>query len=145
MATPGYQVLSPATKIKLATMPKGELMVRHPHFTQPVFLRFPRPAVLPGNVGKERFPPKPDLPFADAVALRLRRLDPRTPLNRVKDLCADREPDEVLAALHEAERHEPRDVLAFFQSRLRKKIRTERVQAAEEAGRPVPVPEDPYA
>jgi hypothetical protein len=39
-------VLSPATKIKLATLPIGELMVRHPHFTQPIFLRFPRPAVL---------------------------------------------------------------------------------------------------
>ena len=36
----------PATKIKLATLPKGELMVRHPHFTQPIFVRFPRPAVL---------------------------------------------------------------------------------------------------
>src|SRR3989449_5444726 len=30
LATPGYQVLSPATKIKLATLPIGELMVRHP-------------------------------------------------------------------------------------------------------------------
>src|SRR2546422_399650 len=41
LATPGYQVLSPATKIKLATLPIGELMVRHPHFTQPIFVRFP--------------------------------------------------------------------------------------------------------
>jgi hypothetical protein len=48
LATPGYQVLSPATKIKLATLPIGELMVRHPHFTQPIFVRFPRPAVLQG-------------------------------------------------------------------------------------------------
>ena len=44
LATPGYATLSPATKIKLATLPKGELMVRHPHFTQPIFVRFPRPA-----------------------------------------------------------------------------------------------------
>ena len=43
LATPGYATLSPATKIKLATLPKGELMVRHPHFTQPIFVRFPRP------------------------------------------------------------------------------------------------------
>ncbi|MBI4419486.1 MAG: ATP-binding protein, partial [Gemmatimonadetes bacterium] len=57
LATPGYQVLSPATKLKLATLPKGELMVRHPHFTQPVFLKFPRPAVLTGRAGVERFPP----------------------------------------------------------------------------------------
>ena len=144
LATPGYQVLSPATKIKLATMPKGELMVRHPHFTQPIFVRFPKPAVMQGNVGKERFPPKPDLPFEDAVALRLRRLDPKLALNRAKDLCAGREPEEVLHALHEAERHRPRDVLGFFQSRLKKKVSTERV-VAPEGHRPVPVPEDPYA
>src|SRR5438876_8976206 len=49
LATPGYQVLSPAIKIKLATLPIGELMVRHPHFTQPIFVRFPRPAVLRGR------------------------------------------------------------------------------------------------
>ncbi len=46
LATPGIRTLSPATKIKLATLPKGELMVRHPHFTQPIFVKFPRPAVL---------------------------------------------------------------------------------------------------
>ena len=65
----------PATKIKLATLPKGELMVRHPHFTQPIFVRFPRPAVLGGREGVERFPPAAELPFADAVARQLRRLD----------------------------------------------------------------------
>ena len=43
LATPGYATLSPATKIKLATLPKGELMVRHPHFTQPIFVRSPGP------------------------------------------------------------------------------------------------------
>ena len=48
----------PATKTKLATLDKGELMVRHPHFTQPIFVRFPRPAVL-GREGAERFPPVP--------------------------------------------------------------------------------------
>ncbi|MFL5492637.1 MAG: ATP-binding protein, partial [Gemmatimonadales bacterium] len=30
LATPGYATISPATKIKLATLPKGELMLRHP-------------------------------------------------------------------------------------------------------------------
>ena len=57
LATPGYATISPATKIKLATLPKGELMLRHPHFTQPIFVRFPRPAVLGGREGIERFPP----------------------------------------------------------------------------------------
>jgi DNA helicase HerA-like ATPase len=144
LATPGYAVLSSATKIKLATLPKGELMIRHPHFTQPIFVRFPRPAVLPGNVGRERYPPRPDLPFPDAVAERLRRLDPRVSVTEAKDLCAGREPEDVLRAVLEAERRRPRDVLGFVRSRLPRRVPAERA-GPEAGGRPVPVPEDPYA
>ena len=79
LSTPGYATLSPATRIKLATLPKGELMVRHPHFTQPIFLKFPRPAVLNSREAIERFPPTIELPFADAVARQLRNLDRRVP------------------------------------------------------------------
>src|SRR5260370_27694895 len=99
LATPGYQVLSAATKIKLATLPIGELMVRHPHFTQPIFVRFPRPAVLRGRDGVERFPPAPDLPFEDAVVRQLVRLDRRIRPNLVKDLIADRRPEDVRRAV----------------------------------------------
>src|SRR5581483_733574 len=99
LATPGYQVLSPATKIKLATLPIGELMVRHPHFTQPIFVRFPRPAVLRGRDGVERFPPAADLPFADAVVRQLVRLDRRVRPNVVKDLIAERDEEDVRRAL----------------------------------------------
>ena len=60
LATPGYQVLSPAVKARLATLDKGQLMVRHPHFAQPVFVRFPRPAVMTGREGVERFPQAPE-------------------------------------------------------------------------------------
>ena len=56
LATPGYAVLSPAVKTKLATLEKGQLMVRHPHFTQPIFVRFPRPAIMRGRDGAERYP-----------------------------------------------------------------------------------------
>jgi hypothetical protein len=83
LATPGYQTLSPATKGKLATLPKGELMIRHPHFTQPVFLRFPRPAALAGRQGVERYPPAADVPFADAVVRQLPGLARRVAPQRV--------------------------------------------------------------
>src|SRR4030081_704525 len=56
LATPGYAVLSPAIKTKLATLEKGQLMVRHPHFTQPIFVRFPRPSIMRGRDGSERYP-----------------------------------------------------------------------------------------
>jgi hypothetical protein len=118
LATPGYQVLSPATKIKLATLPIGELMVRHPHFTQPIFVRFPRPAVLRGRDGVERYPPALDLPFEEAVARQLRRLDARVRPNAVQDLIADREPDDVRRALAAVRRTRPTDVLAYFRKAL---------------------------
>jgi hypothetical protein len=52
LATAGYATISPATKIKMATLAKGELMIRHPHFTQPVFVRFPKPAIMSNRRGR---------------------------------------------------------------------------------------------
>ena len=118
LATPGYQVLSPATKIKLATLPIGELMVRHPHFTQPIFVRFPRPAVLRGRDGVERFPPAADLPFEDAVVRQLVRLDRRVRPNLVKDVIADRREEDVRRALAHTRRTRPQDAFAHFKKLL---------------------------
>ncbi|HZI23023.1 MAG TPA: hypothetical protein VFD76_10915, partial [Gemmatimonadales bacterium] len=118
LATPGYQVLSPATKIKLATLPIGELMVRHPHFTQPIFVRFPRPAVLRGRDGVERFPPAADLPFEDAVVRQLVRLDRRVRPNLVKDVIADRREEDVRRALAHTRRARPQDAFAHFKKLL---------------------------
>jgi DNA helicase HerA-like ATPase len=142
LATPGYSVLSPATRTKLASLPKGDLMVRHPHFTQPIFVRFPRPAVMRGRDGIERFPPRQDLPFEDAIAHGLRRIDDRVKVNEVKDLIAGRERSEVLQAFHHTERARPGDALSYFRSHLRQKVPSEVV---DEPRRPVSVPEDPYA
>jgi uncharacterized protein len=118
LASPGYQVLSPAVKIKLATLPIGELMVRHPHFTQPIFLRFPRPAVLRGRDGVERFPPAADLPFEDAVVRQLAKLDPRVRPNLVKDVIADRSEEDVRRALAHTRQARPKDVFACFKQQL---------------------------
>ncbi len=142
LATPGYAVLSHATKTKLASLPKGDLMVRHPHFTQPIFVRFPKPAVMRGRDGIERFPPRQELPFEDAIAHGLRRLDRRVRVNEVKDLIAGRDREEVLQAFHQTQRARPADVIGFFRSRLRKQVAPELV---DESARAVPVPDDPYA
>src|SRR6476659_6410267 len=85
LATPGYAVLSPAVRTKLATLEKGQLMVRHPHFTQPIFVRFPRPAVMRGRDGVERFPQATDLELDAAVLRSLRTLDPSLTLSWVQD------------------------------------------------------------
>ncbi len=122
LAMPGYATLSPAVKAKLATLPKGELMVRHPHFTQPIFVRFPRPASLSGREGVERFPPEADLPFADAVIRRLRALNPAVAGDQVRAAIDGRPDAEVRRALSATTQRRPDDVFAFFRGCLKRTI-----------------------
>jgi hypothetical protein len=122
LATPGYATISPATKIKLATLPKGELMLRHPHFTQPIFVKFPRPAVLNSREGIERFPPAPELPFADAVARQLRHLDRRISADSIRALVEGRREEDVRRALAATRRERPVDVAAYFTACLGRRV-----------------------
>jgi hypothetical protein len=144
LATPGYQVLSPAIKIKLATLPIGELMVRHPHFTQPIFVRFPRPPVLRGRDGVERFPPAADLPFDEAVVRQLLRVAPSIRPNQIKDLIAGREEQDVRRAVGAVRRERPEDILALFRKRLGGRVAPE--AARERAAVPPlnPIADEPY-
>src|SRR6185312_2144377 len=98
LATPGYAVLSPAVKTKLATLEKGQLMVRHPHFTQPIFVRFPRPAIMRGRDGAERYPQASDIDLDAAVLRSLRTLDPSLTLGAVQDAIGIHDPDDVIRA-----------------------------------------------
>jgi hypothetical protein len=147
LATPGYAVFTPATKAKLATLAKGELMFRHPHFAQPIFLRFPRPAVMPGRDGVRRFEPEEDLPFEDAIARQLHRLDRRIGINEVKDLVTGRDEAEVLLALHRTQQTRPENPLAYFKAFLKKTPLREVIPAGTSAApRPtILLPDDPYA
>src|SRR5256885_9441617 len=145
LATPGYAVLSPATRTKLATLAKGQLMVRHPHFTQPIFVKFPRPAVMRGRDGAERFPQAADVPLEEAVLRTLRRFDRTLTLGWVQDVIGLYEEEDVLRALHATLAHAPDNAGAYFKAQFRKII----------AASPAPVPartplrvlpaDDPYA
>ncbi|MGI8619533.1 MAG: ATP-binding protein [Gemmatimonadaceae bacterium] len=119
LAAPGYAVLSQAVKTKLSTLEKGQLMVRHPHFTQPVFIRFPRPAVMQGRDGAELFPQAAEVSLDAAVTRSLRVLDPAISLEWVKQHIELREDEEVIQARNATVLARPRDVKAFFASRLR--------------------------
>jgi hypothetical protein len=143
LATPGYANLSPATRAKLAALPKGELMIRHPHFTQPVFVRFPRPAVLSGREGVERFPPEPDVPFAEAVARRLRTLDAAITLDQVVTLIDGHREDDIRKALHATLRGRPELPLAFFRAALGRRVAPE--IPVPRMVRSVRNPSDPFA
>ena len=122
LATPGYATISPATKIKMATLPKGELMLRHPHFTQPIFVKFPRPAVLNGREGIERFPPAIELPFEEAVVKQIRQLDRRISADTIRVMIEGRRSEDVRRALAVTRRERPLDVAAFFAACLGRRV-----------------------
>jgi len=144
LATPGYAVLSPAVKTKLATLEKGQLIVRHPHFTQPIFVRFPRPAIMRGRDGAEQYPQAVDLDFDAAVTRSLRSLDPSITLAAVQDAIGIHEEEEVIRARNAVMQARPSKVMDFFRSQLRPLV------PARPAVRPTAVPiksapgDDPY-
>jgi len=144
LATPGYAVLSPAVKTKLATLEKGQLMVRHPHFTQPIFVRFPRPAIMRGRDGAERYPQAVDIDLEAAVLRGLRTLDKTITLGWVQDTVGIREPAEIIRARNATLRERPSDVRRFFQSQLRPVAAAQTpVRVAAPAVRAAPA-DDPY-
>lgn len=125
LATPGYSVLSPALRTKLATLDKGQLMIRHPHFTQPIFVRFPRPAVMPGREGAERWPQAADLSLEHAVLRSLRALDPAITLAWVQDAIGLHAEEDVLRARNLTVQSRPSAVKEYFLRQLPAVVRRE--------------------
>jgi hypothetical protein len=119
-------------------------MVRHPHFTQPIFVRFPRPAVLQGRDGAERFPQATDVTIENALYRSLRALDPAISFEWIKQQSLLYDEDELIAARNATLLARPANIRAFFESRLRKPL------TSETASRPVQRPvkalssSDPY-
>jgi hypothetical protein len=122
LSTPGYAVLSPATRTKLATLEKGQLMIRHPHFTQPIFVRFPRPAVMQGREGSERYPQAGDVSLDAAILRALRPLDPAITLPWVQEITALFTQEEVIRARNATLLARPENVKAYFSAQFRKII-----------------------
>jgi len=122
LSTPGYAVLSPATRTKLATLEKGQLMIRHPHFTQPIFVRFPRPAVMQGREGSERYPQSSDVSLEAAILRALRPLDPTITLPWVQEITALYTQEEVIRARNATLLARPDNVKAYFTAQFRKII-----------------------
>ncbi|MDX2193577.1 MAG: hypothetical protein NW201_09485 [Gemmatimonadales bacterium] len=133
LASPLYQTLTPALRARLATLGKGELMVRQPHCPQPVFVRIPRPAVLMGHDGLERFPPAAEPPFAEAVARRLARLDRQVDVAGLAARLEGRREEDVRRALARTLAARPHDATAYFLTAL-----GQRVEGAAPPRRTVP-------
>lgn len=84
LAQPGYSYFSPAVREKLGSLSPGEILIKHPHFAQPVFLRFPPPPCLKGSDGIRRYPQGSEQPIDDLILRELKRFS--TPLNVLKDM-----------------------------------------------------------
>lgn len=119
LATPGYSILSLATRTRLATLEKGQLMVRHPHFTQPIFVRFPRPAVMQGRDGAERYPQSAEIDLETSVYRSLRTLDRSISLAWVKDIVALYDETDILRARNAVMLEKPANVKSAFESKFR--------------------------
>ncbi len=145
LATPGYAVLSPAIKTKLATLEKGQLMVRHPHFTQPIFVRFPRPAVMRGRDGVSRYPAAQAPTLHSAVLRTLRQFDPGITLGWLQDVTQLATDDEILRARNDIVRTRPTDVKKVFSAHFRAAVAP---RTASRPNAPAPLPtvptDDPY-
>jgi DNA helicase HerA-like ATPase len=148
LATPGYAVLSPATRTKLATLEKGQLMIRHPHFTQPIFARFPRPAVMTGRDGAERFPQAGELTLEASVTRALRQLDASVTLAWVTETVGFHDEHEVLRARDRTVLARPADVKGHFAQQLRRIVPAKAASApaapTTAAIRGIPT-DDPYS
>ena len=144
LATPPYAVLSPATRTKLATLEKGQLMVRHPHFAQPIFVKFPRPAVMRGRDGAEKFPPAVEPSLEAAVLRSLRPLDPSLSLDWVKRTVTGHEESQVIRARNLTLQNRPENVKAFFEAQFRRIVPTEPVPAPSAVPIKMVPGDDPY-
>jgi uncharacterized protein len=131
-------------KTKLASLEKGQLMVRHPHFTQPIFVRFPRPAIMRGRDGAEQYPQAVDINLDAAVTRSLRTLDGSITLGWVQEAVGIREEDEIIRARNATVRERPADVRKFFLAQLRSSVTAQVVaRPAAASVRSAPA-DDPY-
>jgi len=121
---------------------KGQLMVRHPHFTQPIFVRFPRPAVMRGRDGVSQYPAAS---LETAVLRALRTLDPSLTLAWLQDTVQLASDDEILRARNAIVRERPGDVRKAFASHFRSAVAP---RTATRPTAPAPLPttpaDDPY-
>ena len=147
LATPGYQVLTRAEREKLATLSKGQLMVRHPHFSQAIFVKFPRPNILRGSDGVRLFPPADPVPLEEAIFQEFSRMDSTVQRNQVREALADADHDAVVEAFNRVKVLKSAQPVSDFQRFIRKKARVEEPgQTPRSFGAPPPVEgQDPFA
>lgn len=125
LASQGYSVMPSSIKAELTVLEKGKLLIRHPHFNQYIFVRFPRPPFMTSQDGSKKFPPVTQRNFEDAMIINFKRLDPKIKANEVKEVIFEVDEDEVKRAFNETERKGKDNPLDYFKNILRKKPQRE--------------------
>ncbi|OGI26495.1 MAG: hypothetical protein A2287_10235, partial [Candidatus Melainabacteria bacterium RIFOXYA12_FULL_32_12] len=103
LANQGYSVMPSTIKAELTVLEKGKLLIRHPHFNQYIFVRFPRPAIMTSQDGMNKFKSAPERNFEDAMILNFKRLDKNLRATDIKDAIIGVESDEIIRAFNETE------------------------------------------
>jgi hypothetical protein len=120
-------------------------MVRHPHFTQPIFVRFPRPSIMRGRDGVSRYPQAATPTLHAAVLRTLRVMDPTLSLGWLQDVTQLATDDEILRARNDVVRTRPGDVRKAFAAHFRAAVAP---RTASRPSTPAPLPavpaDDPY-
>ncbi len=121
LATQGYSIMPTAIKAELTGLEKGKLLIRHPHFNQYIFVKFPRPPVMTSQKGAKKFPPAKEKSFEDAMTMHFKRLDSSIKANDVKDAIYQVDREEVMRAFNETERKAKEKHLEYFKNKALKK------------------------
>lgn len=137
LSTPGYQVLTKAEREKLATLPKGQLMVRHPHFSQAIFVKFPRPNVLRGADGIKVFPAAEELPLEDVAFQVCRQYDGKVQRTSVNELVEGSDRESVINALNRVRIEKSADPLATMRRHCKDAPSVTKAQGPRTFGAPV--------
>lgn len=125
LASQGYSVMPSSIKAELTVLEKGKLLIRHPHFNQYIFVRFPRPPFMTSQDGSKKFPPVAERNFEDAMIINFKRLDHKIKANDIKNAICDVDKEEVKRAFNETERKGKDNPLEYFKNILRKKPQRE--------------------
>lgn len=126
LASSGYSVMPSSIKAELTVLDKGKLLIRHPHFNQYIFVRFPRPPFMTSQDGREEFPDNiQTLNFEDKMIIHFKRLDPKIKSVDIKDAISGVDNHEIIRVFNETERKGKDKPLEYFKNALRKKPQRE--------------------
>ena len=80
------------------------MLIKHPHFAQPIFVRFPIPPCLRGSDGLRKYPRAADRSLRELVAERARQMrgNPNEIADLLSKMAEDNDMANLLRELHRA-------------------------------------------